>query len=123
MVQHCKETLTEKSDRREKAKERRNFAYYHHKRYNKIIQKLKTEDLSDEQFSITKEEYEHKEQKHLRNWNKLNKAFEEGHLYLRPTTKTVADLMGICERQVNYYINCAKKEICENQLKKVKESL
>lgn len=122
MVQHCKDTLTDKHDRREKAQERRNFAYFHHKRYNRIIQKLKTEDYSEEQFSMAKE-YESKEKKHLRNWNRLNKAFEEGHLYLRPTTKTVADLMGICERQVNYYINCAKKEFGENLLKKAEDGL
>jgi hypothetical protein len=40
----------------------------------------------------------------------LNKAFEEGHLYLRPTNKTIANLLGICERQVAYYIKCAKRE-------------
>ena len=47
------------------------------------------------------------------NWKRLNRAFENGLLYLRPTTKTVANLMGICERQVSYYINTAKKEIEE----------
>jgi hypothetical protein len=25
-------------------------------------------------------------------------------------SKTIANLLGICERQVNYYINCARKE-------------
>lgn len=109
MVQHCKDTLENKSCKREKAQERRNFAYYHHKRYNSIIQNI-LEDEEPEYKFFKKEQYEIKEKKHRQNWKRLNMAFKKGHLYLRPTNKTVAKLMGICERQVNYYINCAKKE-------------
>jgi hypothetical protein len=109
MIQQCKDSLDLKSSRREKAQERRNFAYYHHKRYKKIIQKLDTE-IAPEKLKKMKEHYIYMEKKHRHNWNRMNSAFEKGHIYLRPTNKTVANLMGICERQVNYYINCARKE-------------
>ena len=117
MVQHCKETLLPKSERRERAEERRNFAYYHHKRYLRIIKNLDEDDLIENKY-ILKEIYENKERKHRQNWNRMNNIFEKGHLYMRPTTKTVADLMGICERQVNYYLNCVKKD-----LKKLEDNL
>ena len=110
LIQHCKESLTVKSCRREKAEERRNFAYYHHKRYKKLVQKL-DEDILPASINIKKERYAQMENKHRNNWNRLNHAFEKGHIYMRPTNKTVANLMGMCERQVNYYINCARREI------------
>ena len=121
MVQHCKDSLSEKSIKRSKAEERRNFAYYHHKRYSKIIQNL-NEDLLYEKQNIKKSIYSKKEKKHFHNWNSLNNAFEKGHLYLRPTNKTVANIMGICERQVTYYINCAKKEQNQKDVKQTGEA-
>ncbi len=110
MIQQCKNSLEIKTVRREKAEERRNFAYYHHKRYNKIVHKLDDDMILDE-MNMKREKYLFMENKHRHNWNRLNDAFEKGHIYLRPTNKTVAELMGICERQVNYYINCARREL------------
>ncbi len=121
MVQHCKESLSNKNQRREKALERRNFAYYHHKRYNRIIQNIKDNDVPDYN-NLMKDEYKYKEKKHHHNWMRLNEAFEKGHLYLRPTTKTVAYIMGMCERQVNYYLRCAKKEIEKKEDEKTSEA-
>ena len=82
--------------------------------YQKIARKTLDDLLKDpeeDQNAILSERFERLERKHARNWIKLNKSFEEGHLYMRPTNKTVANLLGICERQVAYYINSAKKEI------------
>ncbi len=121
MVQHCKDSLDNKHQRREKALERRNFAYYHHKRYNRIIQDIKDKDLPDYN-NMMRDQLSNKEKKHHHNWMRLNEAFEKGHLYLRPTTKTVANIMGMCERQVNYYLRCAKKEIEKAEAKKKSEA-
>ena len=110
MVQHCKETLFSKNDKREKYMERRNFAYYHHRRYCRILYNLEDNDNLEEQDYLRKR-YLRREKKHLHNWARLNNAFQKGHLYLRPTNKTVANLLGICERQVNYYIHCAKRDL------------
>lgn len=110
MVQHCKETLYSKNDKRKKYMERRNFAYYHHRRYCRILYNLDDNDNLEEQDYLRKR-YILREKKHLHNWVRLNNAFQKGHLYLRPTNKTVANLLGICERQVNYYIHCAKRDL------------
>ena len=63
-----------------------------------------------EQNDILSRKFERLERKHAKNWQNLNKSFEDGHLYLRPTNKTVADILGICERQVAYYIKTAKND-------------
>ena len=110
IVQYCKNSIQKKSEKRTKTQERRNFAYYHHRRYKTLLDDL-LKDPEEDQNAILSERFERLERKHARNWIKLNKSFEEGHLYLRPTNKTVANLLGICERQVAYYIKSAKKEI------------
>ena len=112
MIQHCKETIDKKREKREKMMQRRNYAYYHHKRYNRMYQNLYEDEKTLKQ-ELLMEKCSQKGQKHHNHWTKLNKTFAKGHLYLRPTNKTVANIMGICERQVNYYIKCAKKEVEE----------
>ena len=110
MVQYCKNSILKKSDKHKKALERRNFAYYHHRRYKTLLEDILKEP-GEMQNEILSSKFERLEKKHSKNWLSLNKTFEEGHLYLRPTNKTVANLLGICERQVAYYIKSAKKEI------------
>ena len=51
------------------------------------------------------------ENRHYLNWQKLNGKFEEGFMYLRPTNRTIGELLDMSERQVCYYINSAKKEL------------
>ncbi len=109
MIQYCKESIQKKSDKRAKTQERRNFSYYHHRRYKTLLEDLLKEPEA-EQNTVLSSRFERLEKKHEKNWRNLNKSFEEGHLYLRPTNKTVASLLGICERQVAYYIKCAKKD-------------
>lgn len=110
LIQQCKESIQKKTEKRWKIQERRNSAYYHHKRYKTIINKLIQDDINCEN-SILISRIEKKEMKCKKQWSKLNHSFEKGLLKLRPTNKTVANLLGICERQVSYYINCAKKEV------------
>ncbi len=117
LIQQCKDSLDNKNKRRNLVQQRRNFAYYHHKRYKKLVQKI-DDDLEAEHMETIREKYNSMEKKHRRNWNRLNDAFEKGYIYLRPTNLTVANLMGMCERQVNYYINCAKKESKKNKKEK-----
>ncbi len=107
-IQYCKNTLEEKSEKRIKIQERRNYAYYHHKKYDSQLEKIK--DSERETDFLRKNNILEKEKKHYKTWQKLNKKFSDGFLFLRPTNKTVADLLGICERQISYYINCAKED-------------
>lgn len=117
-IQYCKDSVEEKSIKRSKVQERRNFAYYHHKRYSRQLEKYSEPDFQDDY--VTKNNLLRKQIKHFKNWKRLNKKFSDGFLFLRPTNKTVADLLGICERQVSYYINCAKRDL--EKAKKNKKS-
>lgn len=119
LIQHCKNTLSPKAEKHVNAEKRRNYAYYHYKRYSTLVQQLE-DNNNPASYKFFKDKMLQKECKHRNNWNKLNKNFEQGYLYLRPSTKTVADIMGICERQVNYYMKCARNE-SEIRKKKMKD--
>ncbi len=109
LVQYCKDSINRKAQRREMFQQRRNFAYYHHKRYKKLIDNLQFDDKKAYKKE-TLNRFVQMEQKHKHNWQLLNQSFQNGLLTLRPTNKTIAKLLGICERQVTYYLNCAKKD-------------
>ena len=49
-------------------------------------------------------ELEKKYLKHTQLWISLNKKLKDGVINIRPTNKAIADVLGICERQVSYYI-------------------
>ena len=108
-IQYCKSSVKEKLNKREKFIQRRNFSYYYHRKYSMQLQeysvysnKMETIECKNRMLKLEKHHYQ--------NWKKMNCKFEEGFMYLRPTNKTIAELLLISERQVSYYINCAKKE-------------
>lgn len=104
-IQYCKEQMNNKIEKRKTVEERRNSAYFRHRRY-----KLESEKTDDEESNkIIKNMILEKENKQRSNWKNINERLEKGYLYLRPTNKVIAELLGICERQVSYYINYAKK--------------
>ena len=41
--------------------------------------------------------------------NQLNKKIFESTNYLKPTNKDISDALGLCERQVNYYVKAIKR--------------
>ena len=113
IIQQCKDSIRTKTQRRQILVERRNQAYYQHKRYRRLIANAEQEEdafVKEQKLSFLSS----KEKKYNRMWNDLNYSFSTGHLYLRPTNKTVAGILGICERQVSYYLNCAKQQHLKN---------
>ena len=48
-------------------------------------------------------------QKNTANWKNLNTQLEEGKILIRPTTKLIAQILGISARQVTYYQTTARK--------------
>lgn len=107
IIQFFKDDLMEKAERRNKLEERRNYAYFHQKNYEKRIEIIKdSENYSNHQLLL--DEMEYMLHKHNRSWNHLNKKLINGYIMLRPTNKTIADYVGICERQVAYYLNRLK---------------
>lgn len=112
IIQICRNTIKKRVEKRNFAQERRNYAYYHHKRCCRILDQLKNEDENAHTQELRRK-YELQEKKYKRRWDNLTNSFKNGYLNLRPTNKTVARLLGLCERQVTYYINCAKKDAQE----------
>lgn len=117
MIEYCKESIQDKAERRNILEQRRNYDYYHSKRYENEIEKINNSDKKND-YTLLKEQLTYKKNVHLNNLNKVNKKLSKGCLYLRPTTKTLSELLGICERQINYYINCAKKDVDKKARKK-----
>ena len=112
VIQSLKEDLNNRFEHRKDLELRRNKAYFHHKKYYNLINYLK-----DEEDSNTKGHLEILQRKYIRHtnsWINLNKDFRRGRINIRPTNKTVADILGICERQVSYYIKNVEELNCIN---------
>ena len=119
-VQKLNNTLNEKIARKHSYEERRNNAYFRKNKYAREIEILK--EKSDDVSLIKKEYLERKFVKTTKCWHVLNDKLQSGYKNIRPTNKNVANLTGICERQVSYYIKNAKelkKELEEEILEKV----
>ena len=105
-VQKLNNTLSDKIVRKHSYEERRNNAYFRKNKYAREIEILK--EKSDDVSLIKKEYLERKFTKTTKCWNVLNDKLQSGYKNIRPTNKNVANLTGICERQVSYYIKNAK---------------
>lgn len=107
VIQYLRDGVLHKKERLEIYVQRRNSAYYHHKKYEEQIHYLEIKDNPNSELERKKLSEKNEVQKH--NLNNYNKKFEDGYLYLRPSTKLVANVLGICERQINYYLQCVRK--------------
>lgn len=107
-IQYCRNGLMIKAEKKLKLQERRNSAYLHHKNLETQIHSI--EEKLEEKDNFIKEEFKSRDKRYCKYWKTLNRQLEAGLLSLRPTNKTVASLLGICERQVAYYINCIKNQ-------------
>lgn len=98
--------LIEKAERHISLVNRRNRAYYLKKKYENELSQIELNNINNLSYSkdkITKK-YEN-QSNHLELFNELLK---NGVINIRPTNKAVADIMGLCERQISYYLNKAK---------------
>lgn len=110
IIESLKKTLDFKQKKYEQILERRDFSYYMHRKYYDKIIEQKEENISDEE---TKRLYTF----HTERWLNKNNFLQNRSYKVCPTNKAIADILGICERQVGYYINSADK-LLENQKKK-----
>lgn len=108
IIQQFRESVLKKAEKRAVAQQRRNQAYYNHKRCSKIIHILNTSDVTPKNQQLINN-YKQKDIRYIKRWLFHNRDFANGVMLLRPTNKAVADLLELCERQVSYYIQCAKK--------------
>lgn len=93
--------------RKKNLEERRNKAFHNHIKYGEQIYYFNT--LSSKYPKYYLESIEEKYKKQTQSWKNINKKINNGYIYLRPTNKAIAEILGICERQVNYYISAAHK--------------
>lgn len=107
-IQYCRSLLLYKSYKKQMIIDRRNTAYYHHKKYEKQLQQIEDSEFNKNNVPLKNYILE-KENKQYKNWAKLNEKLNNGLITLRPTNKAIADILGICERQVSYYIKRTKK--------------
>ena len=107
LIQQLKNEITKKDSRKNLIDERRNAAYFHHKKYTKQINKL--ESSSKINASYNKVALAQKYAKKTDSWINLTKKLQNGKINLRPTNKSIAKLLGLCERQISHYLLTAHK--------------
>ena len=111
-VQYIKNSLQEKFEKRNYAAQRRNRAYYYKLNYESQLENLDSNDFEEK---IKRNTLISKYEIHNLQWQKLNTKLQSGGPYVRPSNKEIASFLGICERQVSYYVASAKKEANSNQ--------
>lgn len=110
LVEYIRTTLSTKEKRRNEMIERRNKAYFYHKKYESQIKFINDAVYINEPEQL-KEDLIRKNLKHTTTWQTHNQKLQDGCLLLRPSNKLIADLLGICERQVMYYLYCTKHQV------------
>lgn len=121
LIQYFRELVDDKREHLLHEIECRNSAFYHHRKYQEMIQSL--ENREPENLIAEKEKLIKRDEYQVHNLNALNKRFEKGYLYLRPKTSSIAQVLGICDRQVNYYLHCLKRGKLDKEiLNKLKDS-
>lgn len=101
-VEDIKSTLRKRTEKFTSLKERRDKAYYLHKKYRFQLQYCRQETI---QKNRIRELYE----KQTRNWKRKNEILQQKSYRVCPTNREIAGLLGICERQVSYYIRKGKE--------------
>lgn len=103
--------LKKKAMRYDLLVKRRDNAYYYHQKYGMMIERAKKE------MTVPEYHVKNKYEKHTAKWISKNEKLQNYGYRICPTNKTVAQVLGICERQVSYYISRVKKQYGENQSK------
>ena len=106
MIQEIKNQMERRINNKEKIENRRNRAYFLHKRFKSQMEWNESNALEPEYENL---KLNKKYQKNTRNWNSLNHQLEEGKIHIRPTTKLIAKILGMSPRQVTYYQTTARK--------------
>lgn len=113
IVDYYRNDLRAKIDKREKFINSRNQAYYFHRKYEKQIcaleNNLEIHELDPYKQQMQLERLKRLNNKQLNNWASLTKRFQNGFITIKPSNSSIAEMIGLCERQVSYYLFCIKK--------------
>ncbi|EID84486.1 hypothetical protein MSI_20340 [Treponema sp. JC4] len=100
----CKNSLKNKIEKRKSLAESRNKSYFYKNRYQTQINYY---SQFQEGFDPSKIELLQKYQHHSHAWLTKNHQLEHQTSHLVTSNALIASLLGICERQVRYYLSCA----------------
>ena len=106
IIQEIKSEMSERIINKEHMIERRNKAYFQHK---KLRNQIEWNKISRSDSKYCNEELHRKYKKNTEIWELLNHQMEEGMIHIRPTTSLIAKVLGISTRQVTYYQTTARK--------------
>lgn len=106
-IEKLNKELEEKAERHSFVVNRRNRAYYLKKKYELQINKFDNYESDISEYS--KFILDKKCKNQTNHWQMLNELLENGIINIRPTNKAVAEVIGLCERQISYYLKQAKE--------------
>lgn len=106
-IKDLNQSLNCKMKRYENLKELRDFSYYQHRKCLAKLSELTKENAPTEE---AKRLYDF----HTEKWQNKNAFLNKKAYSICPTNKAIADVLGICDRQVGYYINRANKYLTED---------
>lgn len=107
-LEYSRNLLTDKINRNKKTEEARNKSYFFHKKYESQIQKIK--DSFTEDFELKTEDFQKKLSHHTKIWNSKNQLLEKQFSRLSVANKDIAEILGICERQVRYCVETSRSK-------------
>lgn len=107
LIDYLNSKINSKQKRRKILEEKRNNAYFRYKKSEKELSQITKE--ANALNTVQKEEIIERYKKTSSTLNQLNKKIFESTNYLKPTNKDISDALGLCERQVNYYVKAIKR--------------
>lgn len=108
IIQFFKEQLLDKAEKKQRIQERRNYAYFNKKKYENQMNLVKKSDRHYNNIFLL-QELEVLLFRNQKRFISLNNKLKEGWMLVRPTNKMIADYLGICERQVIYFLGCCRE--------------
>ncbi len=106
IIQEIKDGMAERIAHKEIIEQRRNRAYFQHKKLKSQIDWNKDNKMNPEYIN---DSLNKKYVKNTKTWHILNYQMAKGKIHIRPTTKLIAQVLGISARQVTYYQTLARK--------------
>ncbi len=96
-----KDELEVKRERFSKMEERRDRAYHLHRYFQKRLELFNSEKKSEYEYQAILKKFI----SHTKSWEKHNSSLHLEKKKICPTNKRISQLVGLCERQVGYYIH------------------
>ena len=107
LIEYLNSKIEIKRKRQAILEEKRNKAYFNQKKYEKRLQQFSDEADKFNQFE--KKEILERYKKTTATFERINNQIFKKTSYLMTTNKDISNALGICERQVNYYVKEIKK--------------